>query len=75
MAIIKKVKIPVELHYYCDDCTVEVESRDKVLLTNPLQFVYQCPKCGKEYHLEQDYPCIVYEDKTIAHDILGGFKF
>lgn len=73
--IIKKVKIPVELHYYCDDCKVEVESTGRVLTSNPLKFVHQCPKCGKEYHLDQGYPCIVYEDKTIAHDMFGGFNF
>lgn len=69
--ILKKYKIPVELHYYCDDCKVEVESTGRVLTSNPLKFVHQCPNCGKEYWLEQSYPCIVYEDKTIASDIIG----
>ena len=74
--IIKKYKIPVELHYYCDDCkTVEVESTGHVLTSNPLKYVHKCPKCGKEYWLEQGYPCIVYEDKTIAHDMIAGSNF
>jgi DNA-directed RNA polymerase subunit RPC12/RpoP len=73
--IIKKVKIPVELHYLCDDCKVEVESTGMVLTTDPLQYVHKCPKCGKKYNLNQGYPCIVYEDKTIAHDMFGGFNF
>lgn len=73
--IIKKYKIPIELHYYCDDCKTEVEATGRVLLLNPQQYVHICPKCNKEYYLDNVYPCIVYEDKTIAHDMLGGFGF
>ena len=72
MAIIKKYKIPVELHYYCDDCNIEVESTGRVLTSNPLKFVHICPKCGKEFWLEQGYPCIVFEDKTISNDIFSS---
>lgn len=70
--IIKKYQIPVELHYYCDECkTVEIEATGRVLTSNPPQYVHICPKCNKEYHLDNVYPCIDYEDKTVAHDILG----
>ena len=72
--IIKKYKIPVELHYYCDDCKVEVESTGIAKPVYPMKYVHRCPKCNKTFLLEQCYPCIVYEDKTIAHDILGGFN-
>jgi DNA-directed RNA polymerase subunit RPC12/RpoP len=74
--IIKKYKIPVELHYYCDDCKTEIkfdletDTLGRVLLSNPPQYVHICPKCNKKYHLDTVYPCIVYEDKTVAHDII-----
>lgn len=71
--MIKKIyKIPVELHYYCDDCNVEVKPTGKVLTSNPLKYVYMCPKCNKEIYLDQVYPCIVYEDKTIVNDIFSS---
>lgn len=35
---------------YCDDCNVELNRKDFVLTTNPLQLVYVCPKCNKEYN-------------------------
>ena len=31
-----------------------------------------CPKCNKEIYLDQVYPCIVYEDKTIVNDIFSS---
>lgn len=54
---------------------LETDTTGRVLLSNPPQYVHICPKCNKEYHLDNVYPCLVYEDKTVAHDMLGGFGF
>lgn len=70
--IIKKYKVPIELHYLCDDCKTELESTGKVLTSDPLKYVHLCPKCNKEYWLEHPYPYITYEDKTVASDIIGS---
>jgi DNA-directed RNA polymerase subunit RPC12/RpoP len=70
--ITKKYKVPVELHYLCDECRTEVEPTGQILTSNPAKFVHKCPKCNKEIWLDHSYPCIVYEDKTIASDIMGS---
>ena len=70
--IIKKYKVPIELHYLCDDCKTELEPTGKVLTSDPLKYVHICPKCNKEYWLEHPYPYITYEDKTVANDIIGS---
>ena len=70
--ITKKYKIPVELHYHCDKCKTEVEFTGEVLMSNPEKYVHRCPNCNETIWLEQSYPCIVYEDKTIASDIIGS---
>lgn len=70
--ITKKYKVPVELHYHCDKCKTEVEFTGNVLMSNPAKYVHKCPNCNEEIWLEQSYPCIVYEDKTIASDIIGS---
>jgi DNA-directed RNA polymerase subunit RPC12/RpoP len=76
MGIVKKYKIPVELHYHCDKCKTEVEFTGIVLTSNPAHYVHRCPNCNEEIWLDQSYPCIVYEDKTIANDMFAGnFNF
>ena len=32
---------------YCDDCDVEMVIAPYVLTSFPVQYVYNCPKCGK----------------------------
>lgn len=70
--ITKKYKVPVELHYHCDECGTEVEPTGQILTSDPPKFIHKCPKCNKEVWLDHSYPCIVYEDKTIASDIMGS---
>ena len=70
--ITKKHKVPVELHYHCDECNTEVEFTGNVLMSSPPKYVHKCPNCNEEIWLEKSYPCIVYEDKTFAHDIIGS---
>ena len=41
-------------------------------MSNPEKYVHRCPNCNETIWLEQSYPCIVYEDKTIASDIIGS---
>lgn len=47
---------------YCTDCKgVELERSNMVLTTYPLQYTYQCPKCGKSYTSFERYPKVIYE--------------
>jgi hypothetical protein len=71
--MIKKVyKQPVELHYYCDKCNTELKFTGEVLLSNPEKYVHICSNCNKTEWLDKSYPCIVYEDRTIASDMFGS---
>lgn len=72
MGIIKKYKIPVEVNYLCDDCGGVVLPTGMVLTSDPLQYQHECSKCGKQYTFREAYPHIVYEDKTIANDMIGS---
>lgn len=56
MAIIKKeAKIYIS-RLYCDDCNVEMNSSNIVMMSNPPQFTYTCPKCGKKLVLNEQFP-------------------
>lgn len=38
---------PCIKHFICEVCEVEMEVEPMVLLSNPAQYQYTCPKCGK----------------------------
>lgn len=38
---------------YCDDCNVQLKDQGTMLTSNPPHYLYKCPKCGKEYYLEE----------------------
>lgn len=44
-----KPKCYVERTPYCDDCDTPLNRDSLVLTTNPIQLVYKCPKCNREY--------------------------
>lgn len=52
--------IPVVTHLYCDDCELEMERQPLAYPTNPMQFEYKCPKCGKTVTTTECYPVIEY---------------
>lgn len=35
---------------YCDDCNVQLKQSDTQILTNSPSYIYNCPKCNKEYY-------------------------
>lgn len=39
---------PCIKHFICEDCEVEMESQPMVLMSNPAQYQYTCPNCGKK---------------------------
>lgn len=48
---------------YCDNCIDEVEmlSTNSILLTNPPQYTYFCPRCNHTITLTTVYPSITYK--------------
>lgn len=38
----------------CDECNCELERQNVQYLTDPVLFVYKCPKCNKEYTFRED---------------------
>lgn len=42
-------KIPV-----CDNCNVDLKQEPNVLMSNPVQYIYKCPKCGNEYYFREE---------------------
>ena len=61
---IAKEVIPYEEHLYCDKCRVEMKMQDAVLLSNPIQFVYVCPECGRKYTSTESWPKIAYKEEV-----------
>lgn len=51
-----------EVHKYCDKCGTEMTFTGETLLSNPLQYVHMCEKCGKKDTFLQKYPCIEYKE-------------
>lgn len=43
------IKIPK-----CDNCKVELQDTGIVLMSNPPQYTYKCPKCNKEYTFREN---------------------
>ena len=54
--------IPVVQELHCDDCEVEMERQSIIYPSNPPQFEYKCPKCGKTIITRESYPIIGYTD-------------
>ena len=52
--------VPVVTQLYCDDCEVEMERQPLTSLSDPIQFEYKCPNCGKTTMSTQSYPIIGY---------------
>lgn len=56
----KKVLLRVSDEYaYCDDCNEMLFANKNVLKRG--FFVYTCPKCGKHYYTEEEYPRRLFE--------------
>lgn len=58
-AVFKKREIKKQYQYgiFCSDCDMPLEQIPEVLTTDPPQFVFMCPKCGKkEYISELEMP-------------------
>ena len=53
---------PVVIKLYCDDCEVEMERQSVAYTSDPIQFEYKCPKCGKTTTSTESYPSIGYSD-------------
>lgn len=51
---------PVLIKLYCDDCGTEMERQSAMWTSNPIQFEYKCPKCGKTTMSTENYPAIGY---------------
>lgn len=63
-----KKKVEVLLHrevydLYCDECKSKMKMNEFVLASNPPQYSYTCPNCGKTIHSFTVYPSI--EEKWI----------
>ncbi|WP_300924548.1 hypothetical protein [uncultured Clostridium sp.] len=54
--------VPVVQELYCDDCEVKMERQSVTYTSNPIQFEYKCPKCGKTIMSTETYPQIGYTD-------------
>jgi hypothetical protein len=49
---------------HCPECNTELEKSDVVLLNNPVQYQYSCPKCKHTETSFEAYPKITYEEKV-----------
>lgn len=38
----------------CDDCNIPLNDRGTRLMSNPPKIVMICPKCNKEYYIDED---------------------
>jgi hypothetical protein len=62
---IKKTEIETFIeNTLCPECNIELEKSDEVLLTNPPQYQYSCPKCNYTETSFEAYPKITYEEKA-----------
>lgn len=66
---IAKEVIPYEERLYCEKCNKEMEMQNMALLTDPVQFVYKCPECGKTYTTTESYPRLGYKAKSTKETI------
>jgi len=63
MAKIKEVAVvPYQQHAYCD-CGEELKATGTMLTSNPPQHQHKCPKCNKQYTLDQRYPTLVWKER------------
>lgn len=55
---------------YCEECGVEMVRDDHMVLTSdPIQFCYTCPKCGKTTTSIGRYPEVYFTDKAEAGNV------
>ena len=40
----------------CDDCKHEMVEEEYDFLSNPIKYIYKCPKCGKTKETTKSYP-------------------
>ena len=58
--------IPVREEISCRKCKGKYEMVPETLMTNPPKYKYICKGCGHIITLNEQYPRIVYKDKTVA---------
>ena len=56
MEVITTEKFIKRIHHkYCDNCKVELTG-GFVYLFSPVEYIYNCPKCGEVYTSDKVYP-------------------
>ena len=60
---VKKVPVDVSIEYLYCDCGEEIIRDDRILMSNPPQYKYVCPKCGKLEINNVQYPILRFDDK------------
>ena len=60
---VKKVPVDIYVEYAYCDCGEEMIRDDLLLMSNPPQYKYRCPKCGKLEINNVQYPILRVDDK------------
>ena len=52
---------PMLTEVFCDECGTELLHGDVTLAVYPPKYPHRCPKCGKNFMLDAQYPKIEFE--------------
>ena len=61
--ITKNISVDVYIEYAYCDCGEEMIRDNLMLMSNPPQYKYRCPKCGKIETSYEQYPKTIYKER------------